>query len=271
MRVFNRRTARAGGPGRAGKVGHPVVEAVEGRRFLSATVAAVGGVSVDPLPLRPGGKGVTFVAYEDATYHGTVGSFKADLATADNLAYHVKINWGDGKTTGGKLYGRDDGRVDVIGDHAYAENGTFAVGVKVTATPVGLPGQPVPLFIIEAADFKSTAQVRDLKPITYHQSGGIANFQTDITVSPSGVLQLSGTLIKTRPVQLTEAQEDALRSAFASWGSLKASYPNPSGSADVPTVSISYGGKTVTAGALGNPPAAFKLVQRLLEADAGLR
>lgn len=252
-----------------------VIEAVEGRQFLSASLGGVAAAAVTTAPavsvsVASKGRGVKFVAYEDVKFHGVVGSFAGDLTTS-SLSYNVSIAWGDGKTTGGQLHGRADGRVDVIGDHKYAENGTYGVRVRVSARPVGLPGQPVPLYIIEMADFRSTADVRDLKPVTYHRSHWLTALEVDINVTSTGVLQLSGPLIRTRPVQLTEGQEDALRAAFAAWGTLKSRYPNPPGTADANDVTIGYGGKTVTVGDAATAPAAFDVVRNLLERDAGLR
>ena len=95
--------------------------------------------------------------------------------------------------------------------------------------------------------------------------------QLDITVTPNGLLTFSAPTIRTRPVQLTEAQEDKLRAAFAGWEKLKRNYPNPANVADANDVTIGYGGKLVTVGeAAMNPPAGFQAVQRLLEKFAGL-
>jgi hypothetical protein len=238
----------------------PAVESLESRQFLSASPAAAAWAA----------KGVHLTAYEDSAYHGAVATFKADLATFD-LALHVNVNWGDGSTTGGRIVPNAKGGYDVVGTHAYADDGKYDVEVVITAGPPTVPGQPNPFFVIRLADVHSVADVKDLRPVSLHQSNHIADLGYDINVNSNGLLTFSGPTIRTRPVQLTEAQEDKLRAVFADWDQLARNYPNPAGSFGVGSTTISYGSKTVTAGdeATGVPQA-FKTVQSLLKKLAGL-
>lgn len=244
-----------------------IVEALESKQFLSVT-------PTDPAPGVPVhqqiGHGVHFTAYEDTTYHGKVGSFKADLTTS-GLTLRLNIDWGDGKSSDGKIEPNTHGGYDIIGTHTYVEDGKYDVHAVVTAGPRVIPGRPNPFFFIQLANVDSKADVKDLKPVSYHRSSWIPDLQLDITVTPNGLLTFSAPTIRTRPVQLTEAQEDKLRAAFAGWEKLKRNYPNPPIVADANDVTIGYGGKLVTVGdAVMNPPAAFRAVQMLLEKFAGL-
>jgi hypothetical protein len=238
----------------------PAVESLESRRFLSASPAAAGWAA----------KGVTLTAYEGTAYHGAVATFKADLATFD-LALHVNVNWGDGAKTGGRIVPNATGGYDVVGTHAYADDGRYDVEVLITAGPPTVPGHPNPFFVVRLADVHSTADVKELRPVSLHQSSHIPDLAYDINVSPDGLLTFSAPTIRTRPVQLTEAQEDKLRAAFAKWDELDRNYPNPKKSADAGSTTISYGRKTVTAGdAAAGVPHAFRAVQSLLRRFAGL-
>ncbi|HEX8911323.1 MAG TPA: hypothetical protein VF796_03110 [Humisphaera sp.] len=229
----------------------PVVEAVEPRQFLSATSAA----------------GVSFVAYEDVSFHGVVAHVTGAPA---NLRLAAGIDWGDGTTSPGRVVKAAKGGFDVIGTHTYAEDGKYTLDVVVSGGPKLVPGQPNPFFFIKLAETGAKAEVRDLRPVAYHRSHWIPDLTLDIRVTSDGTLTVWAPTIRTRPVKLTEAQEDRLREAFEAWGTLKSNYPNPPGTADANDVTIAYGRKSVTVGDAADAPTAFRTVQHLLETLAGL-
>src|SRR4051794_19816503 len=96
------------------------IEALESRQFLSAA-PSVGWAA----------HAVNFTAYEKTAFHGTVATFKANIATFD-LPVYVNIAWGDGTSSGGSIQPNKAGGYNVIGTHTYAEDRNHTVNVRAT-------------------------------------------------------------------------------------------------------------------------------------------
>jgi hypothetical protein len=60
-----------------------------------------------------------------------IGAF-ADVDPADPSAYSVRIDWGDGTITAGKIYQLGQGNFGVAGTHDYARGGTYPLSYTVT-------------------------------------------------------------------------------------------------------------------------------------------
>jgi hypothetical protein len=66
----------------------------------------------------------------DSVAETYVASF-FDREAADESAYAVTIDWGDGTTSAGRAVRAWDGSLDIVGDHAYSAAGEYAVSILV--------------------------------------------------------------------------------------------------------------------------------------------
>ena len=144
----------------------PAVEVLEGRRLLSASAFAVA-------PPAGGGTGgaVTAAAVKTAgeTFHATAGVPRTgDVGVVTGLTgvasdfrnLRATIDWGDGSPATDGAFAKDArGRIHVIGAHAYAASGDYAVTVDVSKGPIVPPGQPNRFHAVHVATIHSKAVV----------------------------------------------------------------------------------------------------------------
>jgi hypothetical protein len=100
-----------------------------------AIVAAATGTS----PVNPAAPGVTVHEIAGERFTAELGSFTT-LAPGSHL--RATINWGDGKTSVGKLVpsgvvGLDEVTLEVSGAHKYIHPGTYGIAVRVLRPPLG--------------------------------------------------------------------------------------------------------------------------------------
>ena len=130
-----------------------VVEALEDRRFLSATTGVViPSPPIIPLPLdaRVGsisGAKVSSVGINATTgipFYGPVAQI-AGLTAGNTYQLSATINWGDGSpVSSGHFFKNADNSYYVSGWHDFQSAGKFAVTVTITASPGTVIG-PIPL------------------------------------------------------------------------------------------------------------------------------
>jgi hypothetical protein len=115
-----------------------VAYAEEGTHAVTVTISDKGGssvtagssVNVADAALTASANAVNGV--EGATFTGVVASFTdadPNMAAGD---YSAVITWGDGQTSTGTISVNPSGGFNVSGSHAYAEEGSYSVGVKIT-------------------------------------------------------------------------------------------------------------------------------------------
>jgi hypothetical protein len=68
---------------------------------------------------------------EGAFFSGAVGSFTDSAGLEGPSAYNAVIDWGDKHVSAGLIVANANGGYDVIGDHVYAEEGTYPIRVMV--------------------------------------------------------------------------------------------------------------------------------------------
>jgi hypothetical protein len=99
---------------------------------IHSTAHVSGAVPPNPV-LNP--FGVTVNGIESAKVGGVIGSFTDSTPNTTAGNYTATITWGDGHTSSGTIaLNSSTHRFDVSGSNAYAEEGTYAVAVKVTST-----------------------------------------------------------------------------------------------------------------------------------------
>jgi hypothetical protein len=94
-----------------------------------STATANSSVSVGDARLIASGKTVSGV--EGASFTGVVASFTDADPAAAAADYSAVISWGDGQTSTGTIAATANG-FSVSGSHAYAEEGSYTVSVKIT-------------------------------------------------------------------------------------------------------------------------------------------
>lgn len=99
--------------------------------FLAASAqqARATTISFSPIDLN-------FTVAEQSPFSGAVAVFEDDNPSAGAGDFVATINWGDGNTTAGTI-GSSSGAFTVLGNHTYADEGTFTVTVTVSDQPPG--------------------------------------------------------------------------------------------------------------------------------------
>ncbi|HJT34020.1 MAG TPA: DUF4214 domain-containing protein [Pirellulales bacterium] len=87
-------------------------------------------VPIDDAPLTA--MAVTLSATEASSLTGAVASFTDADPNGTVSDYTATIDWGDGTSVTGSIAAGTSGGFDVSGTHAYAEDGTYTVSVKIT-------------------------------------------------------------------------------------------------------------------------------------------
>jgi hypothetical protein len=129
----------------------------------AAPIISVGTIdSTATVVSSPGG--VTLEKSAGVRFDAAVGSFTSSISDLRMLA---TIDWGDGTVSVGKIVALPvaagstlgGGRFEVVGTHTYAQTGSYAVNVTVTASPVLDPPNPTPDFSVLVAQIESVADV----------------------------------------------------------------------------------------------------------------
>jgi hypothetical protein len=76
--------------------------------------------------------GTTISPTEGTSFSGEVASVSDPDPNATAAEYSATIDWGDGTTSAGTISGPIGGPFSVVGDHTYAEEGTYSVTVTIT-------------------------------------------------------------------------------------------------------------------------------------------
>jgi hypothetical protein len=114
--------------------------ATPGSKFAWVTITGVGGaggmtfVNTTATIANPAmhGSGVNTSGLRAHTWTDVVAHFSDDNPMASAGDYAVTIDWGDGQSSAGTVAANSGGGWDVIGTHAYAVPGTFAVATTIT-------------------------------------------------------------------------------------------------------------------------------------------
>lgn len=100
----------------------------------TATGTAVSTVDVLDAPLTP--DTLTIHPTENSTFNGVAASFVDGNPNAPAADFTATIDWGDGTTTGGTVVAAGGGRFNVLGSHAFGEEGTSSA-IQVAIQDVG--------------------------------------------------------------------------------------------------------------------------------------
>src|SRR5688500_8128831 len=84
------------------------------------------------------------------------------------------------------------------------------------------------------------------RPILYERIGGIAGTDDRVVIWPDGVVDVIGRVMQTGTGRLTPARHEKLVEMFRRWERLDDAYVD-SNVADAYTITIHYGGKSITA------------------------
>jgi hypothetical protein len=128
---------------------------------------------------------------ENALFNGTVATF-SDADTSKTVAsFTATINWGDGTLTAGSVTG-GSGSFTVTGQHTYADEGSFPVGVTVTENGAGGA----------TATGNGTASVTEADglsgtPAIFTAQAGVAATGTVATFTDSDTANVAGDFIAT--------------------------------------------------------------------------
>jgi hypothetical protein len=80
---------------------------------------------------------MTFQTVEGTLYNGIVATLSDQTGKLANNPRQVTIDWGDGASTRGLLMAGTAGSIEVLGQHTYAEEGSYAVSVNLTVPSGG--------------------------------------------------------------------------------------------------------------------------------------
>jgi hypothetical protein len=95
-----------------------------------STATAGGTAAVADAPLAATGRSITTT--KGASFSGTVASFSDANPAAAPAEFSAVIAWGDGTTSAGTVTANPAGGFLVSGSHAYAQVGSYAVGVSIS-------------------------------------------------------------------------------------------------------------------------------------------
>src|SRR5207247_1895226 len=114
--------------------------AEEGNYSVSILITDVGGASVTAASNAGVGdaslsaSGLTVYLFTGNTFTGAVAKFTDANPFGMVSDYQATIDWGDGTTGSGLIQVDPNGNFDVIGSHAYALAGSYAIGVAIQDT-----------------------------------------------------------------------------------------------------------------------------------------
>ena len=93
---------------------------------------AVGNTQVylyDPVLIDPG---VAVQAVAGSPFQGNVATFSTTDLSAGASEFTAVINWGDGQSSPGTIVSTGAGQFRVVGDHTYAQPGSFTVSSTIS-------------------------------------------------------------------------------------------------------------------------------------------
>ena len=135
--------------------------------------------------------GVTIAPTEASAFTGTVASFTSDDTDPANFA--VSIDWGDGTMTAGTLTANGSGGFDVLGTHAYQEDGTKTLSVDITDGADSATGAATSTVDILESEFVAFPG----DPIALTEGQTVSSFQVatfDDIGTPDGTADFSATI-----------------------------------------------------------------------------
>jgi hypothetical protein len=98
----------------------------------------------------------------------------------------------------------------------------------------------------KSPDSFSSRRTPTTQPILYHRTGGIAGTDDRVVIWPDGFVEVNGKVLPDASARVPADRLGHLASMFAGWDRLRDEYL-VSNVADAYTITIHYGGKTVTA------------------------
>ena len=191
-----------------------MIEALEGRRLLSAAAIGLEPLVASPLAAvavaaTPAGHGVTLNLTAGQPFSGALGTFTG-ISPAREAGLHISasVHWGDGTAASPGDFSIDSaGTISVSGTHTYAKAGKHAISVSIIGRPIAKPGQPTPTYVvllgtihskavIVAATTTTTAAASVISGggVTLHEAPGVkftASVGTFITIAPATGLKAS--------------------------------------------------------------------------------
>jgi len=160
---------------------------------------------------------VDFAVAEQSAFNGAVATFEDDNPAATPADFTATIDWGDGSPTTAGTIGSSSGAFVVIGQHTYADEGSFTVTVTIadvapgtgtaTATDTAtvneadvLSGTPTSFsapsgvsFTTTVATFSDTLTAAVASDFTATIDWGDATSSAGTVTGGSGTFQVSGT------------------------------------------------------------------------------
>jgi hypothetical protein len=102
--------------------------AIRGLAAMLLAFAAVGPAGATVITASP----VDFTAPEQSPFSGTVATFTDDDPAATPDSFVAVIDWGDGSSSIGTITDSGGGTFAVMGQHTYADEGTFSATVSIS-------------------------------------------------------------------------------------------------------------------------------------------
>ena len=112
--------------------------AEEGTNTVTVQIKDVGGAAITETSSAVVGdaalnaQGTSVSGMEGSTFSGEVATFSDANASAPVADFSVTLNWGDGNSSTGTAIATGGGQFLVVGNHTYAEEGAYTVGVSIT-------------------------------------------------------------------------------------------------------------------------------------------
>ena len=171
----------------------------------TATATALATVDVVDAPITP--KSLTIHPTENSTFSGVAASFVDGNPAAAASDFTASIDWGDGTTTAGTVVAAGGGAFNVIGSHAFGEEGSSST-IHVSIQDVGgssamaqttavVIDAPLSLSAVAVNSFE--ASTGSVTVATFTDPGGqepIANYSATIDwgdgVTSAGSIALNG-------------------------------------------------------------------------------
>jgi hypothetical protein len=135
----------------------------------------------------------TITATEGQVFSGTVGSFTDNFLGQVATDFTASVDWGDGTITAGTVSGSTGGPFTILGDHTYADEGTFAVLASFSDDPPSTLNATIASSAVVAEGDALTGTGTTITPIeltafngvvaTFSNSGYPNNAATDFTAN----------------------------------------------------------------------------------------
>ena len=143
--------------------------------LLAAATGRAGATVITAFP-------VDFAVAEQSTFNGAVATFEDDNPAALPSDFTATIDWGDGSpTTGGTIFSNSAAFV-VIGQHTYADEGSFTATVTISDVAPGTgTATATDTATVSEADSLSGTPVSFSAPAGVSFTGTVANFKDTLT------------------------------------------------------------------------------------------